>query len=277
MAYPHMTPATVASAHMRAMNTFDVTATVTYAPMVVPPRCRKPRPVPETFTMILQVPWYTAEEAPVAARVPIWESHDYGDLITELRTVDGKFYRCEDGGGMPAQITVEELWTPHRAVAVAQAEERVEGSILIDGVVWRACSEPVYRIMTFGLGHNHGGTSVGPHIPYGREDLDRAEFVSALDYDEAVEAAVKVATDRGDDKSLDRIRTCSRIEVLIPEVFTLQSIGRRQALAVAEVKAAIAEAAAVVADAGPDGLRDVLGALDKASKVAWDAFRRIDL
>ncbi|WP_235778859.1 hypothetical protein [Sinomonas notoginsengisoli] len=157
-----MTTGSSPSAHMEDMDTFDVTATVTYAPMVVPPRCRKPRPVPETITVTLQVPSCTAEEAPVAARVPLWNSAHGGDLLTDLRTVDGTFYRCEDGGGMPAQITVEELWTPDRSVAVAQAEERAEGRILIDGEVWRACSEPVYRIITFGLSHNHGGTSVTP-------------------------------------------------------------------------------------------------------------------
>ncbi|GAB3283569.1 hypothetical protein GCM10027449_26730 [Sinomonas notoginsengisoli] len=88
---------------------------------------------------------------------------------------------------------------------------------------------------------------------------------------------MKVATDRGDDKSLDRIRTCSRIEVLIPDVFTLQSIAARQALAVAEAKAAIAEATAKVREAEPEQLWDAMDALDKATKVAWDAVRRIGL
>jgi hypothetical protein len=162
-------------------------------------------------------------------------------------------------------------------VAVAAAEERVEGRILIDGEVWRACPEPVYRIMTFGLGHNHGGTSVNPYIPYASEDLDQVGFASALDYDEAVEAAVRVAEERGDDRSLDRLRACSRIEVLIPDVFTLESIARRRALAVAEAKDAVAAAAAKVRDAAPEDMWDAMDALDKASTVAWNAVRRVDL
>lgn len=129
---------------MRGMKTFDVTATVTYAPMAVPPRCRKPRPVPETFTITLHVPSYTAEEVPIAARVPLWSSAHGGDLITELRTVDGAFYRREDGAEMPEAITAEELWAHHRHETVEVAEERIAGRILVDGEVWRACSGPVY-------------------------------------------------------------------------------------------------------------------------------------
>lgn len=97
--------------------------------------------------------------------------------------------------------------------------------------------------MTFGMGHNHGGTSVFPHMPWNGEDLDQRGFVSALDHDEAVEAAIRVAEGRGDDKSVAPLRACSRIEVLIPDVFTLQSIEARRALAVAEAKAPVAAAA----------------------------------
>lgn len=265
------------SARMRGMETFDVTATVTYSPMVIPPRCRKPRPMPETFTHLIQVPSYTADEAPVAALVPLWESHANGDVVHEIRTVDGKLYRRSHQAPPSAEINVDARWANHRQEAAEAAEGDLEGRILIDGEVWRATSEPVYRIMTFGMGHNHGGTSVAPYIPWNGEDLDQSGYVSALEYDEAVEAAVKVAIHRGDDKSVDRLRDCSRIEVLIPEVFTLMSIAARQALAVAEAKAAVAVAAERVAAAAPEELEEAMYAIDEAVNVAWKAIRRVDL
>ncbi|MET1154516.1 hypothetical protein [Arthrobacter sp.] len=44
---------------------FTVTADVDYRPFRVPPRCRKARPVPETFKRHIDIPSVTSEDAPV--------------------------------------------------------------------------------------------------------------------------------------------------------------------------------------------------------------------
>ena len=35
---------------------------------------------------------------------------------------------------------------------------RAENYVIFDGKVWETCEEPMYNVITFGLGHNHGGT-----------------------------------------------------------------------------------------------------------------------
>lgn len=79
---------------------------------------------------------------------------------------------------MYAPMVVEEPWAHHRHEAVSAAEERIAGNVLIDGEVWRPTSEPVYKVMTFGMGHNHRGTGLAPHIPWNAKDLLKSGLVA---------------------------------------------------------------------------------------------------
>lgn len=92
--------------------------------------------------------------------------------------------------------------------------------LLIDGSngteVWTQADEPMYEYVTFGLGHNHGGTGLfitnhyNPNIP-------NTHYFNALHREDAVNAAVSAALLRGDDKSVNCIRSTEIIEVLMPE------------------------------------------------------------
>lgn len=83
-------------------------------------------------------------------------------------------------------------------------ETRCRGYILFDGKYWKECGEPMYVVMTFGLGHNHGGTSLMIDYWY-NSNISHHNYFNALHRKEAIEAAKKTAINRGDTESVDRI------------------------------------------------------------------------
>lgn len=251
---------------MSGMEKLALPAKVTYSPLVIPPRCRKPRPVPDTFDHVLEVPAYTGDEAPLASRVNLYEE------VVELRAVGGKFYRHAPERSLPDVLEVR-AWGHRRADAIRDAEKEVEGLVLIDGQVWREASEPVYEVQTFGRGWNHGGTSLQPFIPWEGSDLNQPGYYSALDREAAITAGVKRAEDRGDTDSVERIRAARTIEVLDPSAFSLEPMGVRQEKAAAIVRKLVAGAAKAVQEADPAGLDDALLELEKAVKAARKAVR----
>ena len=69
--------------------------------------------------------------------------------------------------------------------------------ILVDGELYMQTAEPRYEINTFGLGHNHGGT--GMFCAYGyNPNIRKDNYFSALEGEQAVAYANKVAANRGD-------------------------------------------------------------------------------
>ena len=57
--------------------------------------------------------------------------------------------------------------------------------ILVDGELYRTTAEPRYCIHTFGLGHNHGGTSLSVDYHY-NVNISKERYFSALDGEKAV-------------------------------------------------------------------------------------------
>lgn len=82
--------------------------------------------------------------------------------------------------------------------------------------VWVKDSEPMYNFVTFGLGHNHGGTGMFIENHY-NPNIPATHYFNALHRDEAINAAVAAALLRGDDKSVESILSTEVIEVLMPE------------------------------------------------------------
>ena len=82
--------------------------------------------------------------------------------------------------------------------------------------VWKPCGEPRYVFVTFGLGHNHGGTGLFIDQHY-NENIPNSHYFNALHRDEAVQAAINAALRRGDDQSVESIKMCEEIEVLITD------------------------------------------------------------
>ena len=89
--------------------------------------------------------------------------------------------------------------------------------LLFNGCAWEACGEPMYYIVTFGLGRNHGGTSMSVTRHY-NENLSSRCYFNALHRTEAVEYGRSVAERRGDTESVPRIGHGAVIDVLMPEM-----------------------------------------------------------
>lgn len=90
--------------------------------------------------------------------------------------------------------------------------------LIIDGEVWRKCGEPMYLVMTFGLGHNHGGTSGFIEYHY-NPNVSKNNYFNAKDYAKAKAYGKDVALRRGDTEYVDRILKEEYIDVKIPEAF----------------------------------------------------------
>lgn len=84
--------------------------------------------------------------------------------------------------------------------------------------VWRKTTEPMYQIITFGLGHNHASTTFSVVNHY-NSNLSRKAYFTALQRDEMIKACVETAIRRGDTNSVPDIKESKEtIEVLMPEM-----------------------------------------------------------
>jgi hypothetical protein len=94
-------------------------------------------------------------------------------------------------------------------------KEYADNYIIIDGVVWQKTGEPRYVVMTFGTGHNYGGTSLMISNYYNC-NIPNSAYFNALDREKAIQEAKYVAKDRGDTDSINTIGDYN-IEVIISE------------------------------------------------------------
>jgi hypothetical protein len=102
-------------------------------------------------------------------------------------------------------------------------QEFADEFIICDGKVWQKCGQPYYKVQTFGLGNNHGGTSFFIDWTYGEDrKIDKNCFL-ASQRDLAIEDFRKTAEGRGDTDSIKNDDSDKRnIEILIPEAYTLK-------------------------------------------------------
>lgn len=97
-------------------------------------------------------------------------------------------------------------------------EEMMNQYIMIDGVIYEKTSEPRYVIVTFGLGHNHGGTNYFIENFY-NSNISKDSYFNALEFDKMKERAIEIARNRGDTKDIPRIQESRvKIEVHDPSV-----------------------------------------------------------
>lgn len=127
------------------------------------------------------------------------EHYPINELINELKTI------------VPYQFTIG------KDVIEEKKRKFAADHILIDGFVYECANEPRYVVMTFGLGHNHGGTSMFVEEWY-NPNIGKDRYFNALEKEKAIAEAMRIATARGDTDDLSRIGTSCRIEVLMPEV-----------------------------------------------------------
>jgi len=86
----------------------------------------------------------------------------------------------------------------------------------------------MYLVHTFGLGHNHGGTSLFVQESY-NPNISKSRYVPATDLSGAIDLFFKTACGRGDTKDADRMKDsiergaffdeCDYVEVNEPTAF----------------------------------------------------------
>ena len=167
-------------------------------------------------------------EAPVAFIV-----NEYGNNNVKIRLWNQKFWIplawhervCGKYGKYPVEEFIKSLNYERPYSANEQAKDSVinykqeyaNRHLIIDGVVYGLSAEPRYVVQTFGLGNNHGGTSL--FVSYGyNSNISKDRYFNALQRDLAVAEGKRVATARGDTEDIDRIGERCNIKALIPEV-----------------------------------------------------------
>lgn len=232
---------------MSTPSAFTVTSTITYRPYRIPPRCRKARPVKETFTHEFTIPSVTSAEAPVVALVP--DDRGYYDAPVgedaPLRSHEGRLYTAVTRGRRPVMAGTDafrstaehESWRDRETEATDEAGRAFKDLLIIDGQVWKTTPEPAYAIVTMGMGGNHGGTYL--EIDYAGRYSRQFPLTG---YEDAVEAAVAFATKRGDTNTIGIIRKTPRATILDPGAFTIPTEAEKRAGAEADVRAMAAQA-----------------------------------
>lgn len=106
-----------------------------------------------------------------------------------------------------------------RDAVIKKLRADMSNYILVDGELYRTTAEPRYCIYTFGLGHNHGGTSLSVDYHY-NINIGKERYFSALDGEKAVEEANRIAARRGDTNYVGKF--VARITVHMPELVKIK-------------------------------------------------------
>lgn len=185
---------------------------------VIPPRARKPRDVERTLDLEVNIPMVSADEAPVGIS---FETKHF--LSGDYRVHDGKLYRQTEYTRENAHEVFDNYYRGpssdkgSEAAVAADMDERAGNYLIIDDDIWAPADEPIYTVNTFGMGSNHGGTSlsIDSLSRYKTEDGSPVnDWVFPLDQrEEAVAKALQVAEDRGDTQSYDHIKNAETAEL----------------------------------------------------------------
>lgn len=206
----------------------QLTVKFSYVEQVIPPRCRKPRPQRFDDGVIdLYVREVTGEQAPVAI------ISREKDLVTdallapiEYRWFDGRLWtdrrvmcctakgahRYPELGTTLDLVNTYSLLVRHELgifVAVAKGRKAIAEHLeqcagdwlMIDGQLYQPAGEPMYLVMTFGLGNDHGGTALGEN-DFLNSNIKPEAYFSLLELEKARDYARKVAANRGDTRKV---------------------------------------------------------------------------
>lgn len=193
-------------------------------------RHRKFVPVEKTGSHLIEIRQVPVEDAPEAfeRRYEVGYGDDKRTVVQTYRVIDGELFTNVDRWNERGFEDADEI--ARKAAAFGrgssyqpETKDELTGKmdalarsyVIIDGQTWARTAEPVYKVMTFGLGSNHGGTSLSiddaPDPQYGIAD---ESLFPADRYNDALEHALNVAENRGDDKSIDRIKSTEPITVI---------------------------------------------------------------
>jgi len=204
----------------------------TFAEEYIPPRCRKPRSREINKTMNVTIKEISVELAPVAMIVTDYETRDgeFGVNDTAYRWYKNKLYklyRVQSGDETGNPHTMKDVEreidragygyfdNADEKKRVSDIKKVAKRYLIIDGEIYREAGEPRYYVVTFGLGHNHGGSSLSI-IEYYNDNISKDNYFNAFQREEAIKCFEWVALGRGDTKSV-KSEYVDNIKVLIPE------------------------------------------------------------
>ncbi|MFP3637620.1 hypothetical protein [Paraburkholderia sp. SIMBA_054] len=94
--------------------------------------------------------------------------------------------------------------------------------LVIDGKAYRTAREHCYKVLTFGLGRNHGGTGLFVDAASNARHARSEGFFNLFEREAAIRYGTEVAQERGDTDSLPMKVNCDvEWEILLPEAVRL--------------------------------------------------------
>lgn len=96
-----------------------------------------------------------------------------------------------------------------------RVQEIASQYIIINGLVCWTIGEPLYVVVTFGLGHNHGGTGAFIETHY-NPNISHKNYFRSDEREKCIEYANAVAAGRGDTESIGHFLEHRNIEVVMP-------------------------------------------------------------
>lgn len=94
----------------------------------------------------------------------------------------------------------------------AYIQSQADRFLICDGKLYEETTEPMYVIMTFGLGCNHGGSALMIEDYY-NSNIPSSRYYAANQREEAIAKAKEIALNRGDTESIHSIETAPLIHV----------------------------------------------------------------
>lgn len=217
----------------------EVTVFFSYTASVVPPRCRNPRNVAmHDGKVTVTIPRIAKEDAPIAiiatdtmsfksaeypcvtkTRYKFWNKQLYREVC------DG--YASREPDSKLGKITVDRrcTWESYNydspricdtyEAQIQSIEAFYSQFVMIGNQMAKKAPEPMYVIQTFGLGCNHGGTSLCVDNWY-NSNIRWESYYRLDQLKEAMKIKDAVAKGRGDTKDIGR-KPYIKFKILIPD------------------------------------------------------------
>lgn len=151
--------------------------------------------------------------------------YSYGAAISTVFLPAEKIVRMISNGVTEYQCEVDCPLTDqsiivadNKAEVIDRVRSEVDKHLFCEGHFWKECSEPMYLVLTFGLGYNHGGTGFFVTENY-NDNISKENYFNALQRSEAIRFAVDTAARRGDTNDIAYLKNPSpNIVVYMPQL-----------------------------------------------------------
>lgn len=193
----------------------EIKTWIKYMEEYYPPRCRKPRFEEKEAFVNITLKEINRSDVRLAYKVNDNVYYEYNNQLYNLATardisnfdiddpIENLKYcneHCSTYFGFEPYNTLTEM--------KIKAHKDMKSYILINGVLYKRCGVPMYELCVFGMGNNHGGTS----LMISEKSIPNEYTFSASERIKAIDEAISTALKRGDTESINCIKKCSVIE-----------------------------------------------------------------